>query len=140
MFETLSYWTLFAVSFISATIYPLASEAFVAAFVAEGFSPLSVFVTASVANTLGAVTTYLLARFGAKFAQKSLEKLRRFRFDFNRFGWIFAFFSFLPIFGDLFVVSLGLSRYPFFKTLLFIAAGKAFRYAVLIWLSLKIFA
>lgn len=141
MFENLSYLTLFAVSFISATLYPMASEAFVVGFVLGEFSPLAVFVVATCGNALGALSTYVLAFLGKNLILKrhfsaSLAKLQKYDLNFKRFGAIFAFLSFLPVFGDIFVLGLGLSKYPFLKALFFITLGKAFRYGVLIVLYL----
>lgn len=133
----LSYAGLFAVSFVSATLYPMASEAFVVGFVLGGFSPFAVFVVATCGNALGALSTYALAFLGKNFIveryfAKSVAKLQKYDLNFKRFGAVFAFLSFLPVLGDLFVLGLGLSKYPFLKALFFITLGKAFRYGVLI--------
>lgn len=145
VFENLSYLTLFAVSFISATLYPMASEAFVVGFVLGEFSPLAVFVVATCGNTLGALSTYALAFLGKNLILKrhfatSLAKIQKYDLNFKRFGAVFAFLSFLPVFGDLFVLGLGLSKYPFYKALFFITLGKAFRYGVLIYATLQMSA
>lgn len=136
-----SYLGLFAVSFISATLYPMASEAFVVGFVLGDFSPFAVFVVATCGNTLGALSTYLLAFLGENFIleryfSQSLVKLQKYSFNFKKFGAVFAFLSFLPVLGDIFVLGLGLSKYPFIKALIFITLGKAFRYGVLIYFAL----
>lgn len=130
MFENLSYLTLFAVSFISATLYPMASEAFVVGFVLGEFSPLAVFVVATCGNALGALSTYALAFLGKNLILKrhfaaSLAKIQKYDLNFKRFGAVFAFLSFLPVFGDLFVLGLGLSKYPFYKALFFYHARQS---------------
>ena len=145
VFENLSYLTLFAVSFISATLYPMASEAFVVGFVLGEFSPLAVFVVATCGNALGALSTYALAFLGKNLILKrhfaaSLAKIQKYDLNFKRFGAVFAFLSFLPVFGDLFVLGLGLSKYPFYKALFFITLGKAFRYGALIYATLQMSA
>ncbi len=141
MLESLSYLTLFAASFISATLYPMASEALVVGLLLGGFSPLGVFVVATFGNTLGALSTYAVAFLGRnlllkKHFSKALKRLEKYDLNFKKFGAVFAFFSFLPLFGDIFVLGLGLSKYPFFKALLFITLGKAFRYGALILIVL----
>lgn len=141
MLENLSYLTLFAASFISATLYPMASEALVVGLLLADFSPLIIFLTASFGNTLGALSTYGLAFLGKNLILKKhffrhLTRLEKYDLNFKKFGSIFAFFSFLPLVGDLFVLGLGLSKYPFFKALLFVTLGKAFRYALLIYATL----
>lgn len=138
MLDNLSYLTLFAVSFVSATLYPMASEAFVVGFVLADFSPFAIFVVATLGNTLGALSTYALAFLGKNFIlerhfAKNLAKLQKYDLNFKRFGAVFAFLSFLPVVGDIFVLGLGLSKYPFLRALFFITLGKAFRYGVLIY-------
>lgn len=135
----LSYVGLFAVSFLSATLYPMASEAFVTGFLLADFSPLWVFVIATLGNTLGALSTYVLAFLGKNFIveryfAKSLIKLQKYDFNFKKFGALFAFLSFLPVFGDIFVLGLGFVKYPFFKAVFFITLGKALRYAFIVYL------
>ncbi|TQR53033.1 YqaA family protein [Campylobacter troglodytis] len=141
MFESLSYLYLFVASFISASLYPMASEAFVVGLLLADFSPLLIFFVASLGNTLGAMSTYLLAFFGKslflkRHFNKALKRLEKYDLSFKKFGFVFAFFSFLPLVGDLFVLALGLSKYPFFKALFFIALGKACRYGILIYITL----
>ena len=141
MLENLSYLMLFATSFVSATLYPMASEAFVVGFVLADFSPLAVFAVATCGNALGALSTYALAFLGKnlilkKHFAKSLAKLEKYDLNFKRFGAVFAFLSFLPVVGDIFVLGLGLSKYPFLRALFFITLGKAFRYGVLIYITL----
>ena len=70
----------------------------------------------------------------------NLAKIQKYDLNFKRFGAVFAFLSFLPVFGDLFVLGLGLSKYPFYKALFFITLGKAFRYGVLIYATLQMSA
>ena len=140
MLENLSLFSLALVCFISASIYPLASEAFVVGFVLSGFDKVQVFIIASIFNTLGSVSTYILGLFGSKlilekFFHKSLERIKNSRLNFKKYAALFAFLSFLPIFGDLFVLALALLRYPLLRAIFFIFLGKAFRYFLLIfWL------
>ncbi|WP_297193059.1 DedA family protein [uncultured Campylobacter sp.] len=139
MLENFSLFALALVCFISASIYPLASEAFVVAFVINGFDKNLVFLIASIFNTLGALSTYILGLFASKFIlekyfSKSIYKIRHSKINFKKYGLFFAFFSFLPIIGDLFVLALALNKYPFLKASIFIFLGKAFRYALLIFL------
>lgn len=141
MLENVSYGGLFLVSFISATLYPLASEAFVVGFLLKDFSPLLVLIIASLGNALGSLSTYALARFGEslileKYFKKSLQKLAKMNANFKRYGAIYAFLCFLPVVGDLFALALGLGKYPIVKAAFFITLGKAFRYGVLIYFTL----
>lgn len=127
---------LFFVSFLSSTLYPLGSEAFVVAFIAFGFSTISVLIVATLGNTLGAVNTYFLAYFGnellvARFFPNASKKIEVIAPKLQKYGYIYAFFSFLPFFGDLFVLGLGIIKYPILQSIFFIALGKFLRYAFL---------
>ncbi|ARJ56816.1 hypothetical protein CCUN_1223 [Campylobacter cuniculorum DSM 23162 = LMG 24588] len=58
MLEHFSYGSLFMISFLSSTLVPLASEAFVLAFIKLDFNPYIVLFIATFANTLGSLSTY----------------------------------------------------------------------------------
>ena len=135
-----TYIALFVASFLSATLLPLASEAFVLAFLKLEFNPALVLFIATFANALGSLSTYALAYWGKKkilekFCSKSLKKLEKFSLNFARFGGFFAFLTFLPLIGDLFALGLGLAKYPFLRACFFITLGKFCRYASLIFLA-----
>ncbi|EAI8054237.1 DedA family protein [Campylobacter upsaliensis] len=139
-YSNLSYIGLFIVSFLSSTLLPLASEAFVVAFVKFDFDPTLVLLTATLANTLGSLSTYALAYFGKekilqKYFASSLKKLENYTLNFYKLGWLFAFLSFLPLVGDLFALGLGFAKYSLIKTAFFIALGKLSRYFFLVSLS-----
>lgn len=137
MLETLSYPFLALVCFISASIYPLASEAFVVSFVLAGFDKITVFIVASLSNTLGSLSTYLLGFFASKFflekyLKKSIQKAEKYKKYCDKYGFLLAFFAFLPIVGDIFVLALVINKYPVLKASIFIFLGKAFRYFILL--------
>ncbi|MBK1972053.1 DedA family protein [Campylobacter sp. TTU-622] len=140
MFETLSYPMLFLASFLSSTLLPLASEAFVLAFIKFNFNPYSVLFIATLGNTLGSLSTYTLAFLGKqkileKYFSNSLKKLEKLSINFNRFGAIFSFLSFLPIVGDIFVLGLGFAKYPLIRAIIFITLGKLSRYIFIIFIA-----
>ncbi|EFN2927749.1 DedA family protein, partial [Campylobacter lari] len=51
------------------------------------------------------------------------------------FGSLYAFFTFLPIVGDLFALGLGFAKYSFLKASIFIALGKLSRYIFVIFMA-----
>ncbi|ECP9119291.1 DedA family protein, partial [Campylobacter jejuni] len=86
------------------------------------------------------LSTYALAYFGKekileKYFSKSLKKLENFNANFAKFGSIFAFFTFLPLVGDLFALGLGFAKYSFLKTIFFILLGKLSRYTFIIFIA-----
>ncbi|MBK1963905.1 DedA family protein [Campylobacter novaezeelandiae] len=140
MFETLSYPMLFLASFLSSTLLPLASEAFVLAFIKFNFNPYLVLFIATLGNTLGSLSTYTLAFLGKqkileKYFSNSLKKLEKLSINFNRFGAIFSFLSFLPIVGDIFVLGLGFAKYSLIRAIIFITLGKLSRYIFIIFIA-----
>lgn len=140
LYSDFNYIALFSVSFISSTLLPLASEAFVLAFLKLDFNPTLVLLIATFGNSLGSLSTYALAYWGKekileKYFAKSLKKLEKLSLNFSKFGSIFAFLTFLPIIGDLFALGLGFAKYSFFKTCIFITLGKFCRYLSIIFLA-----
>ncbi|HDZ5065084.1 TPA: DedA family protein [Campylobacter jejuni] len=140
LYSNISYLGLFIVCFLSSTLLPLASEAFVLGFVKLDFNPHLVLIVATLGNTLGSLSTYTLAYFGKekileKYFSQSLKKLENFNANFVKFGSVFAFLSFLPLIGDLFVLGLGFAKYSFLKTIFFILLGKLSRYAFIIFIA-----
>lgn len=140
LYSNVSYLGLFIVCFLSSTLLPLASEAFVLGFIKLDFNPSLVLIIATLANTLGSLSTYALAYFGKdkileKYFSKSLKKLENFNANFTKFGSVFAFLSFLPLVGDLFALGLGFAKYPFLKTSFFIGFGKLSRYIFIIFIG-----
>lgn len=132
---------LFLVCFISSSLWPLGSEAFVVGFISLDFNPLSVLIVASIGNTLGSLTTYYMTYFGGdsfiqKHFPKAYEKMCIYEKYVRKYCALCAFLSFLPFIGDILVLLLGLYRYNQFYTCLFIALGKVCRYALLIYLFL----
>ncbi|EOZ0869412.1 DedA family protein, partial [Campylobacter jejuni] len=53
LYNDISYLGLFMVCFLSSTLLPLASEAFVLGFIKLDFNPNLVFIVATLGNTLG---------------------------------------------------------------------------------------
>lgn len=113
-------------AFISATLFPGASEAGLAAVIAAWpESWPSALVVSSVANTAGAMTSFLLGRFlpQKKHDAAAVQKLQR-------YGTPLLFFSWLPLVGDALPLAAGWLRMPWALSLLWIFSGKVARYAV----------
>lgn len=125
------------VCFIASTLYPLASEAFVVGFVLGGYDWASVLLVATTGNALGSFSSYYLAYFCAPWLVARLHPKTRARIEqitprIQRFGFVYAFFVFLPVVGDIFALALGIARYHQGFALLGIALGKLARYGALI--------
>ena len=141
--EDFGLFGLFLVCFLASSLYPLGSEAFVVAFLSFDYSLFSIFFVATFGNILGSITTYFIGYLGEnylleKFFKKAMTKIEPYKIKVSKFGFFYAFLSFLPFVGDLFILALGITKYSFYKTLFFIALGKAFRYAILLFSAQKI--
>ena len=120
-----------AACFLAATLIPLPSEAALVVYL--HFHPertaLAVAV-ATVANTAGGMTSYLIGRLipQRKLNSRALAWVQR-------FGAPATFLAFLPIIGDALCLAAGWLRVPWLGALGFMAAGRLARYVVVAMLS-----
>jgi membrane protein YqaA with SNARE-associated domain len=133
--------TLFVISFISATLLPLASEPAVFGLVKldPGLFWAAVLV-ATLGNTLGGATSWWMG-YGAERAYEQVRhqppKDRRALLWLQRFGPAACLLSWLPVVGDPLCAVAGWLRLPFWPCLFYMAVGKFLRYvtmtAALLW-------
>lgn len=129
---------LFASAFVSSTLAPGGSEVVLAYLLSRAETPASVLLAAAtVGNTLGAVTTWLLGLWAAR--RYPLENLRDGRRrqavqSVRRFGVPLLLLSWLPVVGDGFCFAAGWLRLSFTASLAAIALGKLGRYAAIVYL------
>ena len=133
----MAYIALFGWSFLAATIIPLGSEPMVLTMAYQGYHAPSVLAVATIGNTLGAVTTYLLARYAATRAEPR-GLLKRALDLVARYGYPALLFTWLPIIGDAIVVAAGAAPMRFAPFLILTAAGKLLRYWLLVFVGLTI--
>ena len=130
------YLTIFVSALISATLFPLGSEAILIYDLNEGYSVLWLLVWATLGNTLGAVVNYILGYQGEKFLeQKNLIDKKRFsKFTklFKKYGAYTLLLAWLPLVGDFFTLAGGVARYPFWNFFFLVLVAKFGRYLVLI--------
>ena len=130
------YLTLFLVSFISATLLPLGSEALLLYDLSQGFSLWLLWSVATLGNTLGAAVNYWLGMKGEAWLEKkgylSSEKMQKAHSRFEKWGGWVLLLSWAPVIGDPLTFIAGALRYGFAKFLLIVAFGKGVRYAILL--------
>ncbi len=134
----LGYWGLFLVAFLSATIIPFSSDVIVAGMVALGYNPYLVLLIATVGNTLGGLTNYIIGRLGKlewieKYLRVSKKKLDKASHYVERFSTLTAFFTWFPGIGDAMAIVLGLFKISPAKVIVFMTLGKLARYFVIIF-------
>ena len=133
----MTYLTLFFSAFVSATLWPMGSEAVLLYDVAQGHPAMILLLVATVGNVLGAVVNYWLGLGGETYLEEhrlirtgALRPIHRY---FERWGAVTLLLSWVPIVGDLFTFVAGVVRYPFGRFLLWVLVAKGGRYAVLLW-------
>ena len=120
---------LFAASFVAATLFPLPSEAALFAYLKLHPDQTALAVTvATVGNTAGGMTSYLLGRV---IPRKELKQLR----TVERHGATILLLAWLPLVGDALCVAAGWLRVNWALALGFMAAGRLARYLVVAFLA-----
>jgi membrane protein YqaA with SNARE-associated domain len=117
---------LFAASFAAATLFPLPSEAALFAYLkAYPENTTLALAVATVGNTAGGMTTYLLGRLlpNRKLDSRAVRLL-------HRWGAPITFFVWLPIVGDALSAAAGWLRVNWLAALAFMAVGRLARYIV----------
>ena len=117
---------LFIASFISATILPGGSELVLIAVIhRHPEMALPAVAVATVGNTLGGMTSYWLGRLVPnRVDSRAVIWL-------HRHGYWALLFSWVPLFGDALCLGAGWLRFNPYASLLLLAVGKLFRYALL---------
>ena len=125
MGETLSLWTLFASSFLAATLLPGGSEAVLFGILrAHPQLYWPALLVATLGNTLGGMSSYLVGRIIPQRGElKGLKRVRQ-------HGTPVLLLSWVPIIGDAFCVAAGWLRLNAWLSAAFMAAGKFARYMV----------
>jgi membrane protein YqaA with SNARE-associated domain len=119
----------FIASFLAATVIPFSSEAVLFGYLRLHPEQAALAVTlATLGNTAGGMTSYLLGRFFPRRELKQLELVRRHGAPALLFAW-------LPLVGDAFCVAAGWLRIHWLAALGFMAAGRLARYLVIAALS-----
>ncbi|WP_340818091.1 YqaA family protein [Methanolobus sp. WCC4] len=134
------YISLFITSFLASTILPLGSEGLVALMIIDKFNIYTVVIVASVANFLGACTSYYIGFTGrgliiSKYMRISDEQIRRAEGSFKKYGGISLLFTWLPGIGDAIAVAGGLLRYSFVQFTILVFLGKLFRYMLVAYIA-----
>jgi membrane protein YqaA with SNARE-associated domain len=133
---TASLGAVFASAFLSSTLLPGGSEAVLAMSVAgQWYKPVVLFSVATLGNTLGGMSTWVLGRVlasrrpdgkpGDVRRDRAVERIRR-------WGSPALLLSWLPVVGDPLCFAAGWVRVDWRATLVFIGIGKGLRYALIV--------
>ncbi|MCH5334224.1 MAG: DedA family protein [Alistipes sp.] len=130
------YAGLFVASLVAGSILPFASEAVLGALIAAGLDPVACVAVASVGNTAGGMTCWLMGRAGdaqriARWLRIDESKIVRAQRLLQGRGALAGFFAFLPYIGEAIAVVLGMMRSNAALTALSMLAGKTLRYVAI---------
>lgn len=130
---------LFLGSFMAATVVPFSSEVILTGVLIAGVSPLHAFFSATAGNWLGGMTTYFAGYLGKwslieRWFGVKQEKLIRQRARIERYGSLIAFFTWMPLVGDVLAIALGFYRIDMLKCAVYMLLGRSIRFGV--WIGL----
>jgi membrane protein YqaA with SNARE-associated domain len=125
------YLGLLLVCFLSATVLPFPSEAVFILFLLHDYPPLAVIGVATLGNSMGGFTTYLLGVFGSRLRPIDIQ-LRWVKLA-NKRGAVSALLSWIPFVGDPILFLLGYLRTNLIRTVFWMVLGKCLRYWLIAW-------
>jgi len=134
--DLLSLASLFASSFLSATLLPGNSEVVLVAMLLSGVSqPWLLVLIATMGNSLGGLTNVILGRFfplreKSRWQEKAAGWLKR-------YGAATLLLSWMPVIGDLLCLLAGWMRISWGPVLFFLCLGKALRYVLVALATLQ---
>ncbi len=133
------YLGLFIGAFLAATLIPFSSDVLLVGLLAAGGDPVISIVVATLGNWLGGMTSYWLGWLGKwewleRWFGINRQKLESQKQRVDRYGSLLAFFTWVPLVGDVMAVALGFYRTDFKKTALFMFFGKGARFVM--WAAL----
>lgn len=120
---------LFLASFLAATLLPGGSEAvFAALLIAHPGQAVAALAVATAGNTLGGMTTYAMGRLVPQRIANAAAA--RHAATLRRHGAPVLVLAWAPVIGDALCAVAGWLRLPWLSCALWMAAGKAARYAL----------
>jgi len=133
----MEYLYLFLNSFISATLFPLGSEALLLYYLSIEFNYIYLLLFASIGNTLGSILNYWFGLKGEYYLinkklikEKSIEKYKKY---FDKYGSFTLLLSWMPIIGDGFTFVAGMLKYNLKSFVLLVFISKFSRYCFIIY-------
>ena len=131
------YLSLFAISFLAATILPLSSELMLASLITtSNYDSLLLLIVVSFGNILGSVVNWVLGFYSRNLAIKKWFPFKETQIErsskwFNKFGRWSLLFAWVPIIGDPLTLAAGLLRVKFLEFLILVSIGKVSRYLLI---------
>jgi len=132
----MDYLYLFFSALISATLFPLGSEALLLYDLTLNLNIYLLFIFATLGNTLGSVINYWFGLKGEEYlVEKKVlneQKILKAKIYFDKYGGYSLLLSWVPIIGDPITFIAGIVKYNFKKFVLLVLIAKGGRYLFLI--------
>lgn len=132
VFQDYGVFGLFINSLLSATALPIPTEILTTALLSGGENQFLVMLALALGSSVGGTINYVIGLGGNKLFNKIFKREKTEHVDrlgrLGRLGWIGIFFSpFIPIVGDLILISAGAKKMHFKKYMVIMIAGKSFK-------------
>ena len=143
MIILISYFQLFIISFLAATILPLSSELVLSTMLlTDSFDKYLLLVVASFGNILGSSVNWYLGKKILIFKDKKWfpaneRQIAKGEIYFKKYGIWSLLLAWVPIIGDPLTIVAGILRVKFFTFLLLVCISKISRYIFLIFIIFK---
>ena len=134
------YLSLFAISFLAATILPFSSELTLAGLIATSdYDNLLLLVVASFGNVLGSVVNWALGFYSRNLTTKKWFPFKETQIErsskwFKKFGKWSLLFAWVPVVGDPLTLVAGILRVKFIDFIILVGIGKVSRYIFVFYL------
>ena len=134
------YLSLFAISFLAATILPFSSELTLAGLIATSdYDNLLLLIAASFGNVLGSVVNWALGSYSRNLTTKKWFPFKETQIErsskwFRKFGKWSLLFAWVPVVGDPLTLVAGILRVKFIDFIILVAIGKVTRYLIVFYL------
>ena len=134
------YLSLFAISFLAATILPFSSELTLATLIATSdYDNLLLLTVASFGNILGSVVNWALGSYSRNLTTKKWFPFKETQIErsskwFRKFGKWSLLFAWVPVVGDPLTLVAGILRVKFIDFIILVAIGKVSRYLIVFYL------
>jgi membrane protein YqaA with SNARE-associated domain len=132
----MEYLYLFLSSFVSATLFPLGSEALLLYNLSLDLNVYLLLLTATIGNTLGSIVNYYFGLKGeALLIEKKLIKEKRIiqaKKYFDTYGAYSLLLSWVPIIGDPITFIAGIVQYDIKKFIVIVMFAKGGRYIFIV--------
>ena len=130
---------LFLNSLLSATAIPLPTEILTSALLIGGENIGLVAIALIIGSTIGGILNYFIGFGGNKLIKKMRKKSdtekqnEKHNKILDKFGWsAIVFAAWIPIIGDLILISAGIKKMKFVKFLIFMISGKIIKTIIVV--------